>query len=104
MNCVAFHLRLKATLREAYRHALSARPTYALVVGVQQLHQRSRRSLAVDNLSWLLVQGQLTQNARRHTLHVVHWRVKELERKRKTFSWKTYIEKGHNQDKEVWAL
>ena len=54
------------------------RLTDALVVGVQQLHERGGGSLCVDHLCRLLVQGQLTQHPRRHTLHVLHIRVQQL--------------------------
>lgn len=59
------------------------RRTNSLVVRVQQLHERGRCSLRINELCGLLVQGQLTQDARRYTLHVLHIRVKKLEAQKK---------------------
>lgn len=74
--------RVNATLQKVNRGAFIWKPTDALVAGVQQLHQWRRRPLGVDLLGGRFIQGQLAQGARRHALHVVHWRVEKLRRKR----------------------
>lgn len=64
------------------------RPTNALVTGVQQFHQRSRRALAVDEFSRRFIEGQLTQHAGCHALHVVHRRVEQLKAQREPLRMK----------------
>lgn len=53
--------------------------TDPLIVGVQQLHERCRRSLCIYELCGLFVQCQLAQHTRGHSLHVFHIRVQQLQ-------------------------
>ena len=53
--------------------------TDTFVAGVEQLGERGGGSLLLDDLSTLLLSGQLTQHARRHALNVLNGRVEELK-------------------------
>lgn len=61
--------------------------TNSLIVGVKQLHEWCRGSLCIDKLCRLFVQGQLTQDTRRYSLHVLHIWVQQLDIQTYTYNF-----------------
>lgn len=53
--------------------------TDPFVAWVEELHERSRGSFRINDLSRLLVESQFTQNTSCHTLDVIQWRIQQLQ-------------------------
>ncbi len=56
--------------------------TDPFVAGVEELHERSRSSFRINDLSRLFVESQFTQNTSCHTLDVIQWRIQQLQRQK----------------------